>query len=55
MWGKDFHKKMIDYTYASESPFKFPLNSGEEILKIKKVIIVKFRKKRSRDNNKQVQ
>lgn len=56
MWGKDFHKMMIDYTCASESPFKFPLNSGEEILKIKKVIIViKVRKKRSGGNNKQVQ
>lgn len=30
MWGKDCHKKMTDYTCASESPF----NSGEEILKI---------------------
>lgn len=47
MWGKDFHKKMIDYTCASESPFKFPLNSGEEILKIKKVItVIKVRKKK---------
>lgn len=47
----NFHKKMIEYTSVSEFPFKFSLNSGEGILKIKKAVIMKVRKNRSRDNN----
>lgn len=52
MWRKVFYKKMIDYTCTSESPFKFPLNSSKEILKMKKVTVVNIRENRSGDNSK---